>query len=101
MVGSEEEVTVQDLHTAYKQFCEDNELRPLGKIKFGKAMEGKGYTKARGNDNVLKWSGIGVKQSEQTPQYVAGMPLDQVLILTGARMMWRHRITLLLLVGYS
>jgi hypothetical protein len=45
------------LHRAYKDFCEENEYKPIGTPEFKKALQGRGITFQKTRDGNL-WFGI-------------------------------------------
>jgi putative DNA primase/helicase len=42
--------SLTDLYRRYKEFCKEDNYKPLGKVRFSKRFEGKGFQKIRMND---------------------------------------------------
>lgn len=42
--------SLTNLYRSYKEFCKEDNYKPLGKVRFSKRLEGKGFQKIRMND---------------------------------------------------
>jgi len=58
------EATAKELYDEYVQWCEENNVRPLGKVRFGIHLQERGFTRARGHGGTRKWRGVGLLAEE-------------------------------------
>lgn len=50
---SEQKLALADLYNDYKQFCKDDNYRPLGKNRFSQRLETKGFERTRLNNGSI------------------------------------------------
>ncbi|MED3905818.1 phage/plasmid primase, P4 family [Geobacillus thermodenitrificans] len=53
-----------DLYTAYQKWCDENGEYEIGKRKFNKRLEERGFKKKRGTGGAIEFLGIGLKAEE-------------------------------------
>jgi putative DNA primase/helicase len=58
------QVKVQDLHKAYKSWCDANGETPLGKLAFGTRLTERGFIQRKQTAGVRYWVGIGLLDSQ-------------------------------------
>lgn len=61
---SSAQVKVQDLHKAYKSWCDANGEIPLGKLAFGTRLTERGFVQRKQTAGVRYWVGIGLLDSQ-------------------------------------
>ncbi|MDO0878782.1 phage/plasmid primase, P4 family [Anoxybacillus gonensis] len=61
-----------DLYNAYQNWCDENGEYEIGKRKFNKRMEERGFKKKRGTGGGIEFHGIGLKV-EDYPKNVVGL----------------------------